>query len=480
MSPRIRRTDTLGATWLVVVAVLIVIPIAILLALRNRNTTPVTPPVDQLFSGLISVPKVDSVRVPGPVYATPRSRFVLEALAKGYLGRNVPLSLFPEITIKWSASPGIFIDDAVNPVEVVIPGNSDSVITVTAAVTVSETGEAPYTKASPPQTLHISSPPTTVDASDWLFVEYLPGNAPAAALIRGMDGATKVLDWPVAVVDAVRLGRNVSGGTSELAVFSQDRGAVLVPSKKGGAGPFTSAPDQVKEDPLPAWGSRSVPVRFGVGPTDTVTEALAKRDLAFADAVLNANRVGIRLTWDGYFVYDRSDGEGNSLPIPDPTATCDTVNLDQMVAPASVLRDLTVFVLFVPSIGTDVRGWTCEAGADWVGRAVFLSEDEYTGTTLAHEMGHVLALNSTWLPYYGHTFEIDGFDRSNLMQSENGLWERVSRDRLTLGQIYRMNAQEGSWLNGYVADPVERACTDDAKSSEPCPVLTTDLGGPWP
>lgn len=489
MSLRDLRRSTSGATWFVVLVVAILI-VGILIAIwtwkKDASTSTQT---QSLFVAVTSVPSVDSVRVLGPVYTAPDVEFALEAITKGRGGMLVPTAQYPEIAISWQPA-SLFSDPATNPASLKVPNTPGVDLSVTATVTVAPAGETPVTVVSPPQVVHIA-PSIEGDHSDWLFVEHPPGAPPAAAILRGMDGSTPIHDWAVPVVGAVRLGKDVQG-PSQLALFAKDRSAVLlpsvIPSTTSSPGPFKSGVDRVEEDPMPDRINRFVQVRIGADAPGNLTESQGKTELQHADALLNADRAGLELTWDGYFVHGGHEADGTPVGISDPYWACGTEIVDQLIGPASgdasnptkIEDTQSVFVLFVPDILTDVRGWACPPEADWAGRVVFLSRAEYSVTSLAHEIGHVLSLSAPWIDSGsggGHTNGLAGFDWSNLMWSFSALVYRVNRDRLTLGQVYRMNAQAGSWLNDQLPNILARPCGTDPAVSTNCPALSKDLGG---
>jgi hypothetical protein len=118
------------------------------------------------------------------------------------------------------------------------------------------------------------------------------------------------------------------------------------------------------------------------------------------------------------------------------------------------------------------RGWTCvdrsEAGI------IYVSMNDRVNTTLAHEIGHALGLQ---IPFDGHTDPINALDQSNLMWS---LQDVVVRDKVTLGQAYRLNAERLSWLNGSAGlrpGQPTRDCGCNPFHADVCPVLPRDGAG---
>jgi hypothetical protein len=76
----------------------------------------------------------------------------------------------------------------------------------------------------------------------------------------------------------------------------------------------------------------------------------------------------------------------------------------------------------------------------------FIYIDRYarSTSTFVHELGHALGLT---LPHAGHTESFRGFDVTNVMWGEDNDEDPLGRKRLSVGQVFRMNADSASWLN---------------------------------
>ncbi len=109
---------------------------------------------------------------------------------------------------------------------------------------------------------------------------------------------------------------------------------------------------------------------------------------------------------------------------------------------------LNVYYVHDIHSATDAIGWNCvDRGFP---NQVYVSMTGRSSSTLAHEIGHALGLQ---LPFDGHVggfvdaatqtaYNVKGFDTSNLMWSYG-----TTRDKITMGQAYRMSADRLSWLN---------------------------------
>jgi hypothetical protein len=112
---------------------------------------------------------------------------------------------------------------------------------------------------------------------------------------------------------------------------------------------------------------------------------------------------------------------------------------------------------------------------------VFVDADNRYGTTLAHEIGHVLL--GAELPDYGHS-SVDGapkegFNRFNLMLDFVDSDLGTPRDHLTLGQVFRIAVDDMGWLNlSGVRDGEKKDCPipgDATTDTQECPKLTHDI-----
>lgn len=465
-----------------------------------------------------NTPVVDSVVVrPGTIHATAGSEFSLKAVAKGYLGLPVTVPAAPGLTIGWEvqgASSGVVQDAAANPAIVVAPQSPGTSFQLRARVTRARPGWPDQDTWSHWVTVNVTPDVTAAeggtDDSDWIRVEHIPGNPPAAVLVQAAEGSAEVADWAVGIVGAGRLGHDfqspgsatagagyAAGGTaagpSELAVFARDRAMELWPPEgppacraDPPACPWTQGMDFLVADPLDEPLFRVLPLQAAVVdlsaqvagvPVATWAEGQAKQ----AFAMLNGLRAGIGLSWDTTFQHALRDPDtGAPAPVENPDAVCGAI--DTYISPHSVRQPIPeLFIVFVPGIlgaAGPLTGFTCTPFVDWVGRVILISTNDYNVTTLVHEIGHVLSLNGSYLDGAGgHTNGRPGFDIGNLMDKTDYLPYRAARSHLTLGQLYRMNAHPHSWLNTILGtDLMTRSCATSPDRGV-CPALAADLGG---
>lgn len=466
------------------------------------------PEEQSLRTVTVAPPVVDSVRIlPGTIHAAPGTVFSLTAVAKGYLGVPVTVPQSGKLGIEWSASASVFQDPHMNPVVITTPPNGS--FTLEARVTpLAGTGGPSVT--SNVVTVHVTPgagtalTTTGADDSDWIEVEHIPGSAPAAVLVQASEGSTHLLDWAFGVVGSARLGRNLDAGSSsqgELAVFARDRAMELWPP--GGPPacgadpptcPWTPTADHLVASPMEPTSARGLPLRAAVVdlseqvaglPIEAWVEGQAKQ----AFQRLNALRVGLDLEWSAAFEHVHRDPEtGAPAPVENPDVFCE--NIDNHFGPSDSVKDPLpmLYVVFVPEIlvpsptgagWTRRTGYTCTPDPAWVSRVVLIGSLDYNITTLVHELGHVLSLNKSYLDGAGgHTNGRVGFEIGNIMHNTDALPYRASRNHLTLGQIYRMNAHPGSWLNTFLPDSLQklRDCPTDIGHGV-CPAMAADLGG---
>jgi hypothetical protein len=93
-----------------------------------------------------------------------------------------------------------------------------------------------------------------------------------------------------------------------------------------------------------------------------------------------------------------------------------------------------------------------------------------------HEVGHALGLT---LPGTGHSDQLAGFDGSNVMQSGYAPEDEAWRSRLTVGQVFRMNADPGSWLT-WAEDRFKKPLRDATAPRIHCQCGADDPEGPCP
>jgi hypothetical protein len=219
-------------------------------------------------------------------------------------------------------------------------------------------------------------------------------------------------------------------------------------------------------------------------------ETWARHDVTRAKTVYAKNRVGLTFTAD--FLAATSLSQADTATIG---TGCD--HADDIKGSSSVYKADRINVYFVPSIDVPgepdrtPRGFNCykkEPGnTDGAPNIIYISTGLHSQNTLAHELGHAFGLQGIT----GHTGDgvsawVPGFEDNNLMWTGVSGNAQRSKNHFSLGQVFRMNADERSWLNRNGAPagaPTPRAChptraddqTSRAKDEEPCPPLAFDI-----
>ena len=227
---------------------------------------------------------------------------------------------------------------------------------------------------------------------------------------------------------------------------------------------------------------REVNVDVYVVSTSDRAEDWARTDLDRARTLYDQNRTGLTFT-ETKFVTSASLSEAQVATIGTNCRQADGLKSSTLYASDRIN------VYFVPSIMIDYdftnRGYNCfekkPGNTDGAPNIIYISVLRHSPTTLAHELGHGLGLQGA----AGHTGEegttyIEGFESVNIMWTGLDSDEAAAKDQFSLGQGFRMNADERSWLNRTKASsspgPGSRKCHPSGpKNKIPCPPLAFDL-----
>ncbi len=437
------------------------------------------------------IPQIGSVEIiPDTVYAAALTQYSLRARVMTPNGGIINVAAHPQITIEWKASGAAFELNGLNPVVVSVPDSPGTVVAdMTATVTrdVNLQGGPQFSQiTSDPAVLLIT--PQTGSGSDWVETEYLPGAVPAVVVLDGLEGSDCHNDIVIAVVGMAYLDRNLVDGATcapEIAVFSEAREAKfhdrssLMATPGARPPPWTTGDDHVGRTPLEPLLIRSVSVIVGFevttppNGTTFLDWGMEQVDLAFA--LMDGNRVGILLKHEKH--HERKGG----LPVSDLSTACSTDQINDVyldLISEDIAIDPDLHLILVPQLPGDVKGFLCPEAADQKGRVIFISWAEYSPTTVVHEFGHALSLAAPYLDFgLGHTNFLTGFHRDNIMWDAVDLEVRSLQDHLSVGQIFRMNLHQKSWLN-LTLPPESRVvtpCQTDLSAGK-CPALSRDPG----
>lgn len=247
------------------------------------------------------------------------------------------------------------------------------------------------------------------------------------ALLSGERTDKPAVNEPVAFAAGARVENLTGAGT--FAVFS--------PSRRVFHATVADWKDGQRTESAPS-GTGTEPVVVPVHLWDATDDGLTLfPDLMVARLIYRTSRTGIGFSEVG----------GDPLPIRLAPASVVAENCEAPEAVFGTVFDPTQLALHVfvtQSLDNgNLLGWACRPSADpsRKARAIFLSLGRFT-TTLAHELGHVLALLE---PAGGHADCAPGFDETNLMWRWLSDQQSSNRMDLSLGQAYRIALDRRSW-----------------------------------
>jgi hypothetical protein len=326
-----------------------------------------------------------------------------------------------------------------------------------ATLTVTATSGGPWTVTlklgSLTDDVPVSLPATAAGASADELLAPVPGTTkametgatlqpvpatPAFALVSGFRGGTPVHHEPLSFVGKAVFDNLTSGPGAVTALLPQYAAVVRT-------APWTAAPELVDYAGanLPALvrATPIAPLPVAVRVFDaTAAQDVTTWHLELAARIFEDNHTGIALAEDDGSVTRLSP---QVVAVPEACDAPEARFPDAGFDPRSGLH-----VFYVQGIwfsGTRQLGWACEPSGQpgRAARVIFVRHDAHT-TTLAHELGHVLSLRQ---PYFGHVNCVGGFDKANVMWSFPDEGHAQSREFLSLGQAFRVVADDSSYIN---------------------------------
>jgi hypothetical protein len=353
-------------------------------------------------------------------------------------------------------------------------GSAYDVVTVTAwanAAAASTAGDV----------LEITEPTLAAASSGATIVD-----PPSVALVESQTSGKCQWDRPLAFVGAVSVGEQADMPCSVALFFArygmlfQSPITELKWKDKGARFLVTPTPPLlIKTTIFLAVDEAAGAAASAAQPNDLPRSAqdLAELDVSRANMIFETSRAGIRIDPQYKKLSFTPD-----LPIrvgADPYDCVLAFNLPSNPAKSDYAYDSSgISVYYVDRINFPmdpvqprVRGIECHhwySGNPNVGDppgrgpVVFISYSHHSPVTLAHEIGHALGLND-------EEGRISNRDVMNNLLPDGPLGADA-RSNLTVGQAFRMNVWDDSWLNTRVPQPTRRAC--DAQ--EPCPPIETN------
>jgi hypothetical protein len=254
---------------------------------------------------------------------------------------------------------------------------------------------------------------------------------------------------------------------TELTVFAQGYAPTLDVTPG-----WTSGSDLISEDLDPRLVARLNVVVVGDEAVYTATMIAVDLDVATANDLFDKYRLGIEVSVAGSQRIDPSASAATT--IGGKCAQASAVAADPAIYDGTLLN-----VMYVPDdkwgYGDDEVGWNCVR--DDHREIVYIRQTHYV-TILAHEIGHALGLDHTVV---GNL--LSGWPATNLMGCcfvDPAKWKLI--DHLSVGQVYRANFHEASWLHtSGLRSSNSKTCLDGSTPGTssvhwPCPRLQLD----WP
>lgn len=332
----------------------------------------------------------------------------------------------------------------------------------------------------------ISTP--TDEAQDEVRARYVGNQPPGAVVVNGVPEGSAAEDCAVTLLAFVRrskLGKVASPCTGnhdgwEAAVLSVDHQLVFASGWTPAENSIDARPQQGALQSLPV----ALRVMVGGDDLDEVELAdlrdtvlkVAEAEIEAAISIFMEARAGIELT--------KRDPQQISITEAVAIGDCKTGDDLTSTYDGDFDDEKVVHVYYVNNLYS-FRGRACPAHDDRPWDVIYVSWDNHSASTLIHELGHALGLT---LPGQGHSDVLAGFDPSNVMTSGDNDLDPGGRRRLSVGQVFRMNADEASWLNHAVkADgtPLRDATSPRLEcqcgANDPpgrCPPLVADVAKP--
>jgi hypothetical protein len=290
-------------------------------------------------------------------------------------------------------------------------------------------------------TISVVGAPTT--SQDVVVAKY-SGKAPAVAIVNGVSQANPgqcsteigalVGRWTIADLASPCVG--VHSGWEAFVLDADHRAVFVSPGWTPGTNRADAAPAQ--GPPLDVPIALRIMVFDPLATTAAALEAertrvrlLAQDEISKARGYLAESRAGITL----------SEHDTRVIPVSETVSFGTCAEGEHQTSSYDVNHVLHVY--YVDEVES-LKGLTCPAHHRRPRDVLYVSVDVHSPTTFIHELGHALGLT---LPGQGHTDLMGGFDASNVMTSGDDDKDPVGRRRLTVGQVFRINADAASWLN---------------------------------
>jgi hypothetical protein len=301
---------------------------------------------------------------------------------------------------------------------------------------------------------------------DEVYSPVVLGGDPDVVLASGLLENACTADSSFAFVGAVGLGRWSAASDcarAERVIFS-------VNGRPQSSRPmlWTSGQDVVNASPVQP--PIAVPTQVVIGVSEAWRDSAQRffnGSALFADAVFHNMRAGVQ--------FPASQQNTLIQTLPPSFDKCSALpSLPLAVRPDPA----RINIYIIDRVETNQKGYFCSPNVVLVSNLFGLS------SSLAHELSHALGMIAQ---DSGHVDRVFGFRDDNLMGYSQGLingWDK--RQRLSLGQVYRMHVDGRSYVKrgpGLVDGP--ETCPCDPYAGQRCPPLHVDVrptdGAPtWP
>lgn len=424
--------------------------------------------------------------VPAIIHATPNAMFEVVAIAR--TADRIPLVDPGPVT--WS---GATFDDP-SAMRTVVKLPAAGPITLTATIASKSATAAVIIAPAAPNEDNVTLPHVASGPVEAVLID---ANQRETSAFSASPTLTCRDDLLYRVVGLAVLGRNLTIGCSNtLAVFAVGH-AVRFECQLNVATPNPNCKTNIKNlwsdnvDPvsrttLPPPLNIDLVVWLRANVTDAEGNLEATTDANYATDIYRQRRAGmvfnIRSDVGG------SGGFSGAYDATDSDEQCTGAETQLGFTPVSA----AINVVYVDEIlyGEDasVRGLMCDR-PNSAAPILIVSWKRKVPSTLAHEIAHLMGLmsrifNADWRG--GHTTFLTTFDETNLMWAQENAAVGLERDHLSLGQVFRLHADERSWINVpgsggaglRIRTGDKQVCQAERHTSTPCPQLHEDLRTP--
>jgi len=412
---------------------------------------------------------------PSTVFVVPGAIFVMRARILDGLGGVLPSH--PDLA--WSPGSGLSVvskgaDSAVVKANMLTSGTSLK-STITAQLGTHNAAASVTVLAQ-----------TAAGTNDIALGDNRNAMQPDVVLLDDLTAPIPIDDSLIAFVGIGLLG-NLSGGTGEVARFASDQAFYREPVSW-----------QVTKDvidmrtPPPGTGPEPVETRAPIVATFRIWIASSKtgistdadNDVKYATRVFRRERTGVALRAlrpPGGKFGSITLGSGTNLcadiraklqaldvPSPNTSLAFSKESLNVVYVDDVVLPPTSPEEVLTPH-GT--AGYACppDLVAAGAGTVILISAQRRGSGTLTHELGHALGLHE---PESGHTNLVQGFSYTNMMWNSAGDIGTAPRSTFSLGQAFRINMDDHSWLHFVTGNT--RNC-DSTKVDRSCPPLEKEF-----